>query len=347
MSIGRRRALLGAAGLLTIAAPRRLRAQTPRSFRDAAGRAVAVPDAARRVFPAGPGAAVLVAVVAPQALLGWISPPRPDALALLPASLAALPALGRLTGAAPSADGAGVAVSGADLVLDMGTVNPAYAALADRVQAESGIPAVLLDGALARTPALFRETGALLGAVARGEALAMAAERLLELVRSKADPSLRAWLGHAAHAWDYAPAGGLQSGVPTLLGLRLPGISRANNGGWVRGDAALLREFDPDLIILPDARALAAAQQDDAFRATAAARAGRLLVPPRLPFGWVEGPPSVQRLLGLPWLLSSLHPKTLPPEAAASEIAALFALLFGTALDDARLLSLLRAPAGR
>jgi hypothetical protein len=44
----------------------------------------------------------------------------------------------------------------------------------------------------------------------------------------------------------------------------------------------------------------------------------------------VEGPPSVQRLLGLRWLLPALHPAALRADAAG-----LLALLFGLAADDA------------
>ena len=80
----RRRALLQAfalapllatsAGLLAMPAQRVLRLGAPR----------ATP---RRVFAAGPPAAVLLAAVAPERLLGWPMKVSPDALAQLPALL--------------------------------------------------------------------------------------------------------------------------------------------------------------------------------------------------------------------------------------------------------------------
>jgi iron complex transport system substrate-binding protein len=44
--------------------------------------------------------------------------------------------------------------------------------LADRVQAQTGIPYVLIDGALSASPQVFRTLGHLVGAAERGERLA-------------------------------------------------------------------------------------------------------------------------------------------------------------------------------
>ena len=58
---------------------------------DATGRAVQLPDQMARVLPAGPPAAVLLAAIAPDLMLGWPSPLPDSARALLPAAAAQLP----------------------------------------------------------------------------------------------------------------------------------------------------------------------------------------------------------------------------------------------------------------
>jgi iron complex transport system substrate-binding protein len=40
-----------------------------------------------------------------------------------------------------------------------------------------------------------------------------------------------------------------------------------------------------------------------------AVRAGRVHLSPKLPFGWVDFPPSVNRLIGLWWLAKIFYPK--------------------------------------
>ena len=69
-----------------------------RTVTDSAGRVVAVPDHIARVFAAGPPAAVLLYVIAPQDMIGWVKAPDDAAKAYLLPAVRDLPELGRLTG---------------------------------------------------------------------------------------------------------------------------------------------------------------------------------------------------------------------------------------------------------
>src|SRR6202012_2823621 len=63
-----------------------------------------------------------------------------------------------------------------------------------------------------------------------------------------------------------------------------------------------IRALDPDMIIFSDPAMREVLQHNDAWRSVRAVRDGHTLVAPSLPFGWVEEPPSINRLLGLAWL---------------------------------------------
>lgn len=65
---------------------------------DATGRSIEVPEHISRVLPAGPPAAILLAAVAPDLMLGWTSPVTDHARALLAPDAAELPQVPRLTG---------------------------------------------------------------------------------------------------------------------------------------------------------------------------------------------------------------------------------------------------------
>ena len=43
-------------------------------------------------------------------------------------------------------------------------------------------------------------------------------------------------------------------------------------------------------------------------------RNGRVHLSPKLPFGWVDFPPSVNRLIGLWWLAKILYPALFPED---------------------------------
>ena len=67
-----------------------------------------------------------------------------------------------------------------DLILDVGSMNPTYISLADRVQQQTGIPYALLDGRFEGIPLSYRTLGALIGWREQGESLA---DQLLALGR--------------------------------------------------------------------------------------------------------------------------------------------------------------------
>ena len=156
------------AALLLIAAP----ARAARDFVDDAGRRVALPDKVERVYAAGPPASVLVFALAPEKLLGWTRAFRPNEKAWVPAKYADLPELGRLTGRGNTANVEVVLKAKPDLIVDIGSTAATFASLADRVQQQTGIPYILLDGRLETTPAQIEKLARALGAEARGRELA-------------------------------------------------------------------------------------------------------------------------------------------------------------------------------
>jgi iron complex transport system substrate-binding protein len=55
-------------------------------------------------------------------------------------------------------------------------------------------------------------------------------------------------------------------------------------------------------------------QRVPAWRPVAAVRSKRVHLSPKLPFGWVDFPPSVNRLIGLWWLAKILYPELFPED---------------------------------
>ncbi|MAN80180.1 MAG: iron ABC transporter substrate-binding protein, partial [Magnetovibrio sp.] len=135
-----RRHLLGVLGGLPFAAmPGVLRA-AGRRITDSAGRPVSVPDRVTKVFPAGPPASIFLYMMAPDLLAGWSRALRGKERAGVAETYHGLPEIGRLTGRGGSANLETVMVMKPDLILDYGSVKPTYISLADRVQAQTGIP---------------------------------------------------------------------------------------------------------------------------------------------------------------------------------------------------------------
>ncbi len=139
---------------------------------DAARRQVAVPANVERVFAAGPPASILLYTLAPDKMTGWNRAPTPEERAFIPPRYADLPVTGRLTGRGNTANVEVVLQLKPDLIFDYGTVNPTYASLADRTQAQTNIPFALIDGSFAEIEKSYVLLGNMLGEQARAAKLA-------------------------------------------------------------------------------------------------------------------------------------------------------------------------------
>jgi iron complex transport system substrate-binding protein len=150
-----------------------------RNVTDSAGRKVEIPETISRVFAAGPPASTLLYVLAPQDMIGWVRAPRDAEKPYLLPAVRGLPELGRLTGRGDTLNLERLIAEKPDLVIDFGTINDTYRSLADRVQSQTGIPYLLIDGRFENTPSALRLLAEFLGVKDRGEVLARAAEETL------------------------------------------------------------------------------------------------------------------------------------------------------------------------
>lgn len=294
---------------------------------DATGRSVSVPDHVSRVVPAGPPAAVLLEALAPDLMLGWPEPVSSDARAFLSPAAAELPEIPRLTGRADVT--AQIQALHPDLIVDYGTISQRYADLARTTQQRTGIPTVLLDGSMDHIPQAFRELGQILHREARAEVLAKFAQALLTLpVNRTAHP--RVLCARGADGRTLIAPGSDLAGVFRRLGWQV--VAPDGNGPFRGATMDEIRRLDPDILVFSDPEMRAALAHSPEWQSLRAVREGRALIAPALPFGWVEEPPSINRLLGFAWL-SGRDPVTL----AASFNAA----MYGRVLTQAQLDSLL------
>ncbi len=288
---------------------------------DSTGRAVQIPDHILRVLPAGPPAAILLEAIAPDLMVGWPGPLSDEAKALLPDS-ANHPRIPRITGREDVTDK--IKALKPDLILDYGEVTPRYFELAQATQQKSGIPTLLFSGSLDNIPRVLREVGALLHREARAETLATYAEAMLALPVMP----LPAALGPHPRVLYARGADGLLVTAPDTdvtevfkrLGWQV--IAPDGQGTFRASTIEAIAALDPDILIFSDPAMRATLTHPDAWKSVRAIRDGHAMVAPALPFGWIEEPPSINRLLGLAWL-SGHEP--------ASIAAAFYAVVYGRA----------------
>jgi iron complex transport system substrate-binding protein len=286
--------------------------------------------------------------VAPEKMLGWTRAPAPDARPLLPAQYASLPEIGRLTGRGNTVNLESVVQLAPDLVLDVGSTTATYVSLADQVQEQTHIPAVLIGGRLAETAATLRTVGGLLGVPERAEALARYAETVVGAVQeavakvpSAKRPSV--YVARGPRGLETAVAGSIGSEVVDLVGARNVVDRDTGPRAIVDVSPEQVLAWQPDVILTVDRRFYAAVHSDPVWREVRAVQAGHIHFVPDLPFSWFDNPPAANRLIGLLWLGKLLYPASFPQDIRA-EARRFYALFYQQEPSEAQLDGLLANP---
>lgn len=296
--------------LVTAMAPA---AAQERTIVDSAGRNVVIPERIERVFAAGPPAAILLYVVAPDRMVGWPRANRPDERALLAQPYADLPEVGTLTGRGGEANIERVLALEPDLILDFGSVRDTYVDLANRVQERTGIPYLLIDGRFENTPAALRLLGDALGVPQRGEALARDAEATFARI-----DALLADVPKSERPRVYLARGpeGLESGVVGSINTeileRAGGVNVLGRSATARGlvqvNFEALLAADPEIVVTWDRAFYENHRTDPLWRRMRAVTERQVYLAPTAPFGWIDRPPSLNRMIGLDWMAAKFFP---------------------------------------
>lgn len=310
MKLTRRGLLAASAGFLAM--PHLARAAL---VVDAAGRSVTVPGRVERVFPAGPPAAITHYTLQPRTLLGWPRANRPAELAFLDPEVGARPELGRLTGRGNTTNLEVLLQLKPDIIVDIGSTARTFVETADRVQAQTGIPYALLDGRFDKIAQSYRLHGLLVGEVDRANELARYCEDTVRSCQSRiatvpAQKRPRVYYARGPR--------GLETGLSGSINVETIELMGANNAaGQTRGGLANVSleqvlAWDPEVIITIDQDFARNVRNDPSWAGVKAVRDGRVHLSPKMPFGWVDFPPSVNRMPGLIWLGKLFYPNLFP-----------------------------------
>jgi iron complex transport system substrate-binding protein len=256
-----------------------------------------------------------------------------------------LPERGRLAGRGDTLSLERLIADRPDLVMDFGTINATYRSLADRVTAQTGIPYVLIDGRFENTPQAIRLLGGVLGVRERAEELALDAERILAMVdrvvaRVPPDQRPRVYLARGPAGLETGTRGSITTEIIERVGAVNVADGIREGGGLVNVSPEQVIAWAPDTIITLDRVFHREAKARPEWRAVPAIARDRVFLAPRLPYGFIDAPPSINRLIGLVWLIHTLYPEWAEGDLDA-EITGFYRKFYGVDLDRPALAVLL------
>lgn len=302
-----------------------------REIRDSIDRVIEIPAVSKlsRVYFTSTLAQVFCLTMAPDLIAGTATSFNTDQLAYLPIGTERLDNMGSLSGGgaidveALRANGVQVifSISGTDLT-DV-NINDAL-----RLQEQSGIPVVLIDGSFDRIGETYELLGDCLGRQERAIELARYCEdiyrRVTEAVSlvpeservtyyfAEGEEGLLSEPNVSQHSLAFLAAGGVNVAAdvdPDEEGRR---AGTLNNRNMVHVTLDEVRAWDPDYIISWDYESRSGASRrirtNEAWADVRAVNQGRVFTMPNLPFAFCDRPPGLNRFLGIQWLANLWYP---------------------------------------
>ena len=284
-----------------------------RTVTDSGGRTVEIPDTVTKVFAAGPPASVLVYVLKPETLTGWPRALRDEERDYVAEPYRDLPETGRLTGRGGEANLEAVLAVKPDLIIDFGSVRDTYIDLANRVQEQTGIPYVLIDGRFDKTAEALRLLGDVLGVPERGEELAKDVEATFAAIDAllagmPEDQRPRVYLARGPDGLETGMKGSINTEIIERAGGRNVAETADGRKGLVQASIEQVIAANPDTIVTWDRNFFAKVKTDPLWAGIEAVKAGRVYLSPLAPFGWIDRPPSLNRMIGLKWMAGLFFP---------------------------------------
>nr|WP_154324986.1 ABC transporter substrate-binding protein [Pantoea sp. 201603H] len=280
-----------------------------------------------RVLSAGPPADILMLAVAPEKLIGFSSFDfSGNGCAWLGQPYCQLPKLGRLAGRASTLPLEKLLLLDPELIIDCGNVDDTWISQARRVYQQTGIPWLLIKGELKNTDRQLQAAGNRLGMPARAALQAQLAQRFLTEAQAFArrlSSPIRFYAARGARGLETGLRGSLHTEAAEQLGLENVAVVDGRSG-IVQVSMEHLLLWQPDIILVQDRVTLHAMMTDPLWQRIRAIARQQILLFSGLPFGWMDAPPGINRLLGMRKLQAHFDP------AVAATLKQDIALFFKT-----------------
>ena len=296
-------------------------APATRTVTDMAGRTVTVPAVVKSVYPTSPMGEVLLYTLAPHKIAGKTWNPGARERQFLLKEYNEKKVLGGWYGKNTKGNPETIIGTRPGVVLFAGCLDVTEVSAAERIEHQLGIPVVMLNGELDSIESAYRLLGTVTGDVLRADTLARYCRALLDTVAAGVaalpdSKKVRVYYADGPDGLLTDPKGSRHTEVIDRAG----GINVADAPS-VRGNGRITVSIEQLLLWNPQVVLVCSGHDDSAGTASYsniaasplwqpvdAVKNRRVYRIPALPFNWFDRPPSVNRIIGIPWLAQLLYP---------------------------------------
>lgn len=286
------------------------------TFTDDCGREVEIPKTITRVAPSGAVAQMVIMSMAPEAMVGLAASPSSDQLDYFPEKTWDLPTFGQFYGSKSNLNIEALIKAHPQVIIDIGDLKTSHKSDMDKIQRQTGIPTIFVQTTLDKMPGAYRTLGKLFGKEKKGERLASYIENTVDYAEKqtaklKDKDKKSVYYGTGASGLACNTDGSVQADVIDIIGAKnaVVGTDVSDKGGGTLINMEQLYNFDPDVLIFTlDGIYKNIAEGDKTWGELTGVKNDKYYEIPGIPYCWMSGPPSVNRILGIWWLGKLVYP---------------------------------------
>ena len=313
-----------------------------RTFTDSAGRTVTIPKELKKIAPSGPLAQLVLYTAAPDLLCGLAREFSESAEGYIDDTYYSLPVFGQFYGKNANLNMEALLEAAPDIVVDIGESKENIAEDLDALSEQLGIPVVFIEATLPTMENAYTKLGELTGDEKGCEILAQYCKELLEDTAKKAasipeNEKKTVYLASGSEGLNTNASGSIHGDIVEQIGaVNAARVDAASTGGGSEVSLEQIFLWNPDIILADTKELYEKILADPAWQDLPAVKENRVYQIPDIPYSFINNPPSVNRLIGIPWLGSIVYPE-IYTEDITSEVTEFYKLFYHIELTQEQL----------
>ncbi len=282
-------------------------------YTDDTGRTLTIPGEITRIAVTGPMSQIVLFALAPEKLVATANEWDPGAEAYFAPEYFNLPNLGQLYGGKGELNLEELLAAAPEIVLDVGEPKKSIGEDLAALTEQTGIPFLHIDAATATMPEAYRKLGALLGLEERAETLAQYCEEIMSLAEDTmakvGENRVKMLYLLGDEGLNVIAKGSYHAEIIDLVSDNAAVLDDpSSKGTGNETDMEQLLLWNPEFIVFSYDSVGDTVGEDPVWQQLDAVKNGKYAKAPYGPYNWMGFPASVQRYLGILWLLDTLYP---------------------------------------
>lgn len=289
-----------------------VKSENTRVITDSLGREVAIPKTITKVIPTGQLAQIVLLSVCPDMMVALASEWDNCVKEFISSDVGELPVVGQLYGGKKDFNLESILAADPDIIIDVGDAKKGMIEDIDALQKQVGIPFVHLDGSLENLAQSYRLLGDILGRSEDANERAVYSEKMNEKlgkISSEINP-IDALLITGPEGLNVIPDGSYQGEAFNMFANNLAVVEEPSSRGTGNEvDMEQILKWNPDVIIYLPETTDKSVFESETWQEVTAVKEGNIYHVPYGPYNWLGFPASIQRYLGMMWMVDTFYPE--------------------------------------